>query len=163
LRVVTELIGAFTLRMRQARTLDAALANLRSASERLEAENLYLRNEIKLSHDFEEIVGESATLKQALQLVEQVADTPMPVLILGETGIGKELIARALHEHSRRRDRPLVRVNCATLLANLIESELFGYEKGAFTGATGAKRGRFDLAHGSTLFLDEIGEIPIDL
>lgn len=163
LRVVTELIGAFTLRMRQARTLDSALANLRSASERLEAENLYLRNEIKLTHDFEEIIGESATLKQALQLVEQVANTPMPVLILGETGTGKELIARALHEHSRRCNRPLVRVNCATLPANLVESELFGYEKGAFTGATGSKRGRFDLAHGSTLFLDEIGEIPIDL
>jgi transcriptional regulator with GAF, ATPase, and Fis domain len=163
LRVFAELYASFVLRLRQKRTLDVALADLRIASERLEAENVYLRDEIRLSHDFEEIIGESDALRGVLQLVEQVADTMAPVMILGETGTGKELIARALHEHSRRSNHPLVKVNCATLPANLIESELFGYEKGAFTGATQAKRGRFDLADGSTIFLDEIAEFPVEL
>lgn len=163
LRVVAELYANFVSRLRQKRTLDKALADLQSASERLEAENVYLRDEIKLDNDFEDIVGESDALREVLQMVEQVADTMAPVLILGETGTGKELVARALHEHSRRRNRPLVKVNCATLPANLIESELFGYEEGAFTGASQAKRGRFDLADGSTIFLDEIAEFPVEL
>lgn len=163
LQVFGELLANFVMRMRQRQALDAALDGLHRATERLEAENIYLRTEIKLNHDFEEIVGESDALRRSLQMVEQVADTMTPVLILGETGTGKELIARALHEHSSRRHRPLVKVNCAALPANLIESELFGYEKGAFTSADAAKRGRFDLAHGSTLFLDEIGEIPFEL
>ncbi|NNC76744.1 MAG: sigma 54-interacting transcriptional regulator [Woeseiaceae bacterium] len=162
-QVFGELFANFILRVRQRRALDAALEGLHKATERLEAENVYLRTEIKLNHDFEEIVGESDVLRRSLQMVEQVADTMTPVLILGETGTGKELIARALHEHSSRRHRPLVKVNCAALPANLIESELFGYEKGAFTSADSFKRGRFDLAHGSTLFLDEIGEIPFEL
>ena len=149
--------------LRQRRALDAALGSLQAATDRLEAENVYLRTEIKLSHDFEEIVGNSDALRRSLQMVEQVADTMTPVLILGETGTGKELIARALHEYSGRRHRPLVKVNCAALPASLIESELFGFEKGAFTSADAPKRGRFDLAHGSTLFLDEIGEIPVEL
>lgn len=163
LQVFGELFANFVLRMRQKMALDAALEGLHKATERLEAENVYLRTEIKLNHDFEEIVGESDALRRSLQMVEQVADTMTPVLILGETGTGKELIARALHEHSSRKHRPLVKVNCAALPANLIESELFGYEKGAFTSADASKRGRFDLAHGSTLFLDEIGEIPYEL
>ncbi len=163
LRVFGDLFANFVLRTRQRRALDDALEGLQQATERLEAENIYLRSEIKLDHDFGEIIGASDAIRRSLHMVEQVADTMTPVLILGETGTGKELVARALHEHSSRRDRPLVKVNCAALPANLIESELFGYEKGAFTGADSAKRGRFDLADGSTLFLDEIGEIPLEL
>ncbi|MDX1515257.1 MAG: sigma 54-interacting transcriptional regulator [Woeseiaceae bacterium] len=163
IQVFGELFANFVLRMRQRQALDVALDGLQQATDRLEAENVYLRTEIKLTHDFEEIIGDSEPLRRSLKMIEQVADTMTPVLILGETGTGKELVARALHEHSSRRHRPLVKVNCAALPASLIESELFGYEKGAFTGADSAKRGRFDLAHGSTLFLDEIGEIPYEL
>jgi len=139
------------------------MVKLEEATERLEAENVYLRQEIELTHGFDEIVGQSDVVLRSLQLVEQVAPTRTPVLIMGETGTGKELVARAIHEVSDRCDRPLVKVNCAALPANLIESELFGHEKGAFTGAESVKRGRFDLADGSTLFLDEIGEIPVEL
>ncbi|MGB5257765.1 MAG: sigma 54-interacting transcriptional regulator, partial [Woeseiaceae bacterium] len=163
LTVFAELFANFVLRLKSRRALDNAMGQLKEAKERLEAENVYLRNEIELTHGFDEIVGRSDAVLHSLQLVEQVAPTKTPVLILGETGTGKELIARAIHELSERCDRPLVKVNCAALPANLIESELFGHEKGAFTGADGAKRGRFDLAHGSTLFLDEIGEIPLEL
>ena len=162
-RVFAELFANYVLRLRSRRELDDALDSLRKASDRLQAENVYLRDEIKLSHDFDEIVGESDAIRRCLQMVEQVADTMTPVLLLGETGTGKELVARALHEHSSRRHRPLVKVNCAALPANLIESELFGFQKGAFTGADVSKRGRFDLANESTLFLDEIAEIPLEL
>ena len=163
LKVFAELFASFVLRLKSRQALDDALSRLRDATERLEAENVYLRHEIELTHGFDEIVGRSDAILSSLQLVEQVAPTRTPVLIMGETGTGKELIARAIHELSDRGTRPLVKVNCAALPANLIESELFGHEKGAFTGADGSKRGRFDLAHGSTLFLDEIGEIPIEL
>ncbi len=163
LQVLAELFANYLLRIQTREALDEAMADLRRASERLEAENVYLRKEIELSHGFDEIVGESPAIRRSLHLVERVAATDAPVLALGETGTGKELIARAVHERSNRRDRPLVKVNCAALPASLIESELFGYEKGAFTGADSAKRGRFDLADGSTLFLDEIGEIPLEL
>lgn len=163
LRVFAELFANYLLRVRSRRDLDKAIEELRAATERLEAENVYLRSEVEQSHSFEEIVGDSPAIRRCLHLVERVADTDTPVLILGETGTGKELIARALHERSGRRERPLVKVNCAALPGSLIESELFGYEKGAFTGATSAKRGRFDLANGSTLFLDEIGELPLEL
>lgn len=130
---------------------------------RLEAESAYLQQEIKLEHNFENIIGQSNVLKYVLYRVQQVAPTDMSVLILGETGTGKELIARAIHESSSRRARPFIKVNCATLQANLIESELFGHEKGAFTGAAVRKPGRFELANHATLFLDEIGEMPLDL
>lgn len=163
LTVFAELFANYVLRLKSRQALDDALQQLTKAKDRLEAENVYLRHEIELTHGFDEIVGRSEAVLHSLQLVEQVAPTKTPVLIMGETGTGKELIARAIHELSDRCDRPLVKVNCAALPANLIESELFGHEKGAFTGADGAKRGRFDLAHGSTLFLDEIGEIPIEL
>ena len=163
LTVFAELLANFVLRLRSRTALREAMGKLQEATERLEAENVYLRQEIELTHGFDDIVGESDAVLRSLQLVEQVAPTRTPVLIMGETGTGKELVARAIHELSDRRDRPLVKVNCAALPANLIESELFGHEKGAFTGAEGAKRGRFDLANGSTLFLDEIGEIPIEL
>ena len=163
LRVFAELFANYVMHLRAQRELDEAMVNLREASERLAAENVYLREEVHLSHGFDEIVGESPAIMRCLRQVEQVADTMTPVLVLGETGTGKELIARAIHDHSNRRERPLVKVNCAALPRDLIESELFGYEKGAFTGAGDTKRGRFDLADGSTLFLDEVGEIPIDL
>ncbi len=131
--------------------------------ERLARENFYLRDEIKLNHNFEELIGQSASLKEVLRNVEQVASTDATVLLLGETGTGKELLARAIHSLSSRSDRPLVKVNCATLPATLIESELFGHEKGAFTGATARKIGRFELADGGTLFLDEVAELPLEL
>ncbi|MDJ0709961.1 MAG: sigma 54-interacting transcriptional regulator [Woeseiaceae bacterium] len=163
LTVIAEIFANFVVRLKSRRALDEALSSLRSATRRLEAENIYLREEIELTHGFDDFVGQSRGVMRCLQLVEQVAPTRAPVLVMGETGTGKELIARAIHELSDRKDRPLVKVNCAALPANLVESELFGYEKGAFTGAEAAKRGRFDLADGSTLFLDEIAEIPIEL
>jgi transcriptional regulator with GAF, ATPase, and Fis domain len=129
---------------------------------RLQAENLYLREEIELQHHFEEIIGDHPAMKAVLRQIEQVAPTDSTVLILGETGTGKELIARAIHNHSRRKTRPLVKVNCGAIPANLVESELFGHEKGAFTGAVTKRIGRFELADGGTLFLDEVGELPSD-
>ena len=130
---------------------------------RLQAQNQYLRDEIKLNNNFEEIISKSKLFHKVLQQVEQVATTDATVLILGESGTGKELIARALHNISNRSKKPLVKINCATLPANLIESELFGHEKGAFTGALERKIGRFELADGGTIFLDEIGELPVEL
>ncbi len=130
---------------------------------RLQAQNKYLQEEIKLSYNFEEIISKSKDFQKVLQQIEQVASTDATVLILGESDTGKELIARAVHNVSNRSKRPLVKVNCATLPANLIESELFGHEKGAFTGAMERKIGRFELADGGSIFLDEIGELPVEL
>jgi len=130
---------------------------------RLEAQNTYLIEEIKEAHNFEEIVGQSRPLAEVIEKVKLVAGTDSSVLILGETGTGKELVARAVHSNSERRNRPLVKVNCAALPAGLIESEFFGHERGAFTGATDRRIGRFELAHGGTIFLDEIGDMPPDL
>jgi len=130
---------------------------------RLEAQNVYLQEEIKGTHNFEELIGSSTTLKKVLKNVERVAPTDSTVLIIGETGTGKELIARAIHNLSPRKNKPLVKVNCAAIPAGLIESELFGHEKGAFTGALTKKMGRFELADKGTIFLDEIGELPLDL
>jgi PAS domain S-box-containing protein len=130
---------------------------------RLEAQNVYLQEEIKGTHNFEELIGSSTSLKKVLKNVERVAPTDSTVLITGETGTGKELIARAIHNLSSRKGRPLVKVNCAAIPAGLIESELFGHEKGAFTGALTKKMGRFELADKGTIFLDEIGELPLDL
>lgn len=143
--------------------LRAALIQVEELKERLQAENIYLQQEIKHEHNFEEIISSSAVFKKVLAKVSQVADTDATVLILGESGTGKELIARAIHSVSKRGNRPLVKVNCAALPANLIESELFGHEKGAFTGAISQKIGRFELANEGTIFLDEIGEMPLDL
>ncbi len=130
---------------------------------RLEAQNVYLQEEIKGTHNFEELIGGSTSLKKVLKNVERVAPTDSTVLITGETGTGKELIARAIHNLSPRKSRPLVKVNCAAIPAGLIESELFGHEKGAFTGALTKKMGRFEVADKGTIFLDEIGELPLDL
>jgi transcriptional regulator with GAF, ATPase, and Fis domain len=130
---------------------------------RLERENIYLQEEIKLLVEHTDIVGQSAAMKKVLSQAEQVAQTDSTVLLLGETGTGKELLARAIHSMSSRKDRPLVTVNCASLPPTLIESELFGRERGAYTGALTKMIGRFEIADGSTLFLDEIGELPLDL
>ena len=143
--------------------LQESMAKIQSLKDQLEKDSLYLQEEIRLEHNFENIIGQSEALKYVLHRVEQVAPQDSTVLILGETGTGKELIARALHQLSSRYKRPLVKVNCAALPSELIESELFGREKGAYTGATTTQIGRFELAHGSTLFLDEIGELPIAL
>ncbi len=129
----------------------------------LEQENIYLQEEIKTSHNFGEIIGESRGMKKVFRDVETVAPTEANVLLTGETGTGKELIARAVHDLSRRKGKPLVKVNCAALPSGLVESELFGHEKGSFTGALARKIGRFELADRGTLFLDEIGDLPLDL
>jgi PAS domain S-box-containing protein len=142
------------------REAERALSNLK---DQLQAENVYLQEEIRLTHDFSQILGESVPLRAALQRVELVAATDATVLIQGETGTGKELFARAIHDLSARKTRPLVKVNCAALPSSLIESELFGHERGAFTGALSRRVGRFELAHQGSLFLDEIGELPLDL
>lgn len=152
-----------TERKRADEALRSALTEVEQLKIRLQAENLYLQEEIKLDHNFGEIITGSNGFKKVLTRVEQVASTDATVLILGETGTGKELIARAVHYISPRNDRPLVKVNCAALPANLIESELFGHEKGAFTGALSRKIGRFELADRGTIFLDEIGDLPLEL
>jgi DNA-binding NtrC family response regulator/ligand-binding sensor domain-containing protein len=146
-----------------ATALQNALSEVELLKNRLYAENIYLQDEIKLQHNFENIITQSEALKKLLHKVEQVASTDATVLILGESGTGKELFTRAIHNVSDRGERPLVKVNCSALPANLIESELFGYEKGAFTGATARKIGRFELADGGTIFLDEIGDLPLEL
>jgi PAS domain S-box-containing protein len=143
--------------------LRRATAEIRDLKDRLELENAYLRHEITVSHAHEGIVGESPAIKHVLSQVEQVAGTDSTVLILGETGVGKELVARAIHRGSTRQGRALVKVNCAALPPTLIESELFGREKGAYTGALNRQAGRFEVADRSTIFLDEIGELPPEL
>jgi formate hydrogenlyase transcriptional activator len=143
--------------------LRAALSEIKTMKDQLEAENIYFREETKLKGQFGNIIGQSDGLKYVLYRAEQVAPANTTILILGETGTGKELIAAAIHNMSPRKDRPLITVNCAALPANLIESELFGREKGAFTGADARRVGRFEVAHGSTLCLDEIGELPLEL
>lgn len=143
--------------------LRSALSEIQIMKEQLEAENVYFREEIKNKHQFDNIIGQSDGLKYVLYRAEQVAPINTTVLILGETGTGKELIAAAIHNMSPRKDRSLITVNCAALPANLIESELFGREKGAFTGADTRRMGRFEVANGSTICMDEIGELPLDL
>lgn len=143
--------------------LRTALSEIKILKDQLEAENIYFRQEITMKHQFEHILGQSDGLKYVLYRAEQVAPTNTTVLILGETGTGKELVAAAIHHMSPRKDRPLITVNCAALPANLMESELFGREKGAFTGADTRQVGRFELANGSTLCLDEIGELSLEM
>lgn len=145
--------------------VDNALAyqEITELKDRLTEEKLYLEEEIRLEHKFDDIIGESRALKQVLGQVEIVAPTQATVLIQGETGTGKELIARAIHRLSGRNQRTFVKLNCAAIPTGLLESELFGHERGAFTGAIAQKVGRFELAHGGTIFLDEVGEIPLEL
>jgi len=143
--------------------LQQALTELKSLKDQLQKENRFLKEEMRQERDRAGMVGQAPVFKKVLAQIEQVAPTDATVLIVGETGTGKELIVNAIHELSGRKDRQLVKVNCAALPSSLIESELFGYEKGAFTGALSRKFGRFELAHGGTLFLDEIGDLSIDL
>ena len=136
---------------------------IKNLKEQLQAENTYLQEKIKVVHNYEHIVGQSSALKRVLSKVEQVAGTDTTVLISGETGTGKELLAHAIHNLSRRKERALVTVNCAALPSTIIESELFGHEKGAFTGASASRTGRFEVADGGTIFLDEVGELAPEL
>jgi PAS domain S-box-containing protein len=143
--------------------LRTALHEIKEMKDKLEAENIYFRRENKMKHQFENIIGQSDGLKYVLYRAQQVAPGNTTILILGETGTGKELIAAVIHNMSPRKERPLITVNCAALPGNLIESELFGREKGAFTGADVRRMGRFEVANGSTICLDEIGELPLEL
>jgi len=152
-----------TERKKAEQQLQNALTEVEALRNQLEADCTYLGEEIKLMHNYDNIIGESEMFKYVLFSLEQIAPTDTTVLILGESGTGKELIARALHNSSNRKDRPLIKVDCAGLSANLIESEFFGHEKGAFTGAVEKRIGRFELADGATIFLDEIGELPLAL
>ena len=156
LRLLSEVIASAIARQN-------ALSEVTRLKDELQAENLYLREEVKIAHGFDGIIGEDPALRRCLAAVEKVAPTDVPVLVLGETGTGKELIARAIHKLSPRADGPMISVNCPALPGNLIESELFGHEKGSFTGADAQRKGRFEIAEGGTIFLDEIGELPIDL
>jgi len=152
-----------TDRLNAERKLRKALAENRRLREELENERDYLREEVNVALNFGRIVGTSPALKRMLKRVEAVADTPASVLVLGESGVGKELVARAIHAKSPRADRALVKVNCASIPKDLFESEFFGHVKGAFTGAHRDRVGRFQLADGGTIFLDEVGEIPLEL
>jgi formate hydrogenlyase transcriptional activator len=163
LRLLWEVFANALERKRADQKIQRALAEIETLKDRLQAENIYLRDQIDLGHQHEEIIGQSEALRKVLLRVEQVAATYSTALITGETGTGKELIARAIHKLSPRRERAMIKLNCAALPATLIEAELFGHEKGAFTGATLRQIGRFEAADGSTLFLDEIGELPLEL
>jgi PAS domain S-box-containing protein len=161
--VVQAIVRDVTARKRAERELQRALQDLSLARDELQDENKNLREALRGRGGAQRMFGESPELRGLLRLVEQVATTDSTVLMLGETGTGKELLANELHGRSHRRGRPMVRVNCAALPSALIESELFGHERGAFTGATSRRVGRFELASGSTIFLDEIGELPLEI
>jgi formate hydrogenlyase transcriptional activator len=148
------------MRAKADRRLQSAYSEIQRLKEQVERENIYLRKEIKLEHSHRIVVAKSDGMRGALKKAEQVAGTDSTVLVLGETGTGKELIAKSIHDMSRRKERAMVKTNCAALPATLIESELFGREKGAYTGALAREIGRFELADRSTIFLDEIGELP---
>jgi transcriptional regulator with GAF, ATPase, and Fis domain len=172
--VASKLAYAYTTKDLQvlqglSRPLSLALENLlaferiKTLSEQLEQEKTYLSEEIKTSHNFEEIIGSGPAMQALFKNTALVAPTDYTVLITGETGTGKELVARAVHNVSKRAARTMIKINCAALPPQLIESELFGHEKGSFTGATDKRLGKFEVAHGSTIFLDEIGELPLEL
>ena len=150
---------------RESRRKENALAFRETAElkDKLTQEKLYLEEEIRSAMNFDQIVGDSPALRQVLELVETVASSDSTVLLLGETGTGKELIARAIHDHSRRKNRTFVKLNCAAIPTGLLESELFGHERGAFTGAISQKVGRLELADQGTLFLDEVGDVPLEI
>ncbi len=158
-----EIFANALMRSRAEQKLRRAFDEIKQLKDRLEAENSFLREEITLQCGHESFIGQSKAIQRILIQAEQVAATDATVLVLGETGTGKELLAQEIHKLSRRRGAPMVTVNCAALPSELIESELFGHEKGAFTGAQQRRIGRFELADGSTLFLDEIGELPTGL
>jgi formate hydrogenlyase transcriptional activator len=149
--------------IRYSPALESAYREIAQLKDKLAQEKLHLEDEIRGELDFAGIVGQSSALRHVLNLVETVAPSDSTVLLLGETGTGKELIARAIHERSRRKERNFVKLNCAAIPSGLLESELFGHERGAFTGAIAQKTGRFELADQGTLFLDEVGDIPIEI
>jgi formate hydrogenlyase transcriptional activator len=161
-RFFGELLASAVLRCRQEVALARSHAEISRLNARLEVENAYLRDEITAEQGWGDIIGKSRALQRVLASVDAVASTDSTVLLTGETGTGKELIARAIHTRSRRRARPLVKVNCAALPASLVESELFGFERGAFTGADQTRPGRFEVAHSGTILLDEVGELPLE-
>jgi formate hydrogenlyase transcriptional activator len=163
IRLIGEIFANGLMRKRNEEEIQQAITEIKQLKEQIEADYLYLSEEIKLEHNYGDIIGQSQALQRILVKVKQVAPTDAPVLLLGETGTGKGLIARSIHNASRHSERPLVQVNCGALTPSLIESELFGHEKGAFSGAVNRRAGRFELAHGTTLFLDEIGELPLEL
>ncbi len=163
LRLVAEIFTNALERKQSEERIQRSLLEIEELKQRLELENAYLRQEYRLQHGQGRIVGESPAIMKVLNLVEQVAPTRSTVLIEGETGTGKELVAQRLHELSPRHDRPMVKVNCAALPSSLVESELFGREKGAYTGAVSQESGRFEIADGSTLFLDELAELALEL
>ena len=152
-----------TARKQSEEQLHSALNEVRALKQRLELENAYLQEEYRVGHNYKEIIGNSAAIRKVIQQIELVAPTDANVLVAGESGTGKELVAQAIHDSSTRKDRPLIRVNCASIPRDLFESEFFGHVKGAFTGAINERVGRFELADGGTLFLDEVGEIPLEL
>jgi transcriptional regulator with GAF, ATPase, and Fis domain len=163
LRSVAHMVAGVLARKQADQKLHAALGEVRELRERLERENIYLREQARSTAGAPRLVGQGSSMQRLLSLVERVAPTDAPVLIMGETGVGKELVAEEIHARSARANRTLVKVNCAALAPTLIEAELFGREKGAYTGALSRQIGRFELAHGSTLFLDEVCELPLDL
>ena len=162
-RLIAECFANAIARARSEKALRQAYEELKQLRDHLEQQNVYLKQEVKLLHGHDRFVGQSEALRRILTQVEQVAATGSTVLLMGETGTGKELIASAIHDLSPRRDRVMVRVNCSAIPATLIESELFGREKGAYTGALSKQAGRFEMAQGSTLFLDEIGDLPLEV
>ncbi len=162
LRRVGEIFANAVARKQKELEIERAFSEIKRLKEQVEADCIYLREEIALEHNVYNMVGQCDLFKHLLLKLQQISSTNVTVLILGETGTGKELVARAIHGASLRKGRPMVKVNCAALPANLIESELFGHEKGAFTSAMARQVGRFELAHGGTLFLDEIGELPLE-
>src|SRR5262245_34930416 len=163
LRSVAHMVASVLARRHADRKLHDALAQVRKLQERMEQENTYLREQARTPAGAPRLVGRGASMQQLLSLIERVAPTDAPVLLQGETGVGKELVAEEIHARSARANRTLVKVNCAALAPTLVEAELFGREKGAYTGALNRQIGRFELAYGSTLFLDEVCELPLDL
>ena len=157
------LVQEIAVRKDTEESLRLAFMEIKELKDRLLAENIYLQHEVARKFNFGEIIGQSSAISQVFDKIEQIAPQNTTVLLQGETGCGKGVVARAIHARSLRKDRPMVTINCTTLPANLIESELFGREKGAFTGASARQMGRFELADGGTIFLDEIGEMPLEL
>lgn len=163
LRLVTQVFANALDRREKQRRLESALAEIEGLKNRLVAESQYLREQVSTEGGYNKIIGESHAIQSVIHQIKQVAATDSTVLVLGETGTGKDLAARMVHRTGRRGDRPLIKVNCAALPSSLIESELFGHERGAFTGAVKQKIGRFELADNGTIFLDEVGDLPLDL
>jgi transcriptional regulator with PAS, ATPase and Fis domain len=160
---VLESVSDVTERKQAQLDRDTALEELKALKQNLEEENIYLKSEIREARLFSDMIGKSNALRYVQKRVAQVAPTDSSVVILGETGVGKELVARALHDNSKRSARPFIKINCASIPSNLVESELFGHERGAFTDARQQRKGRFELADTGTLFLDEISELPQDM